>query len=50
LRINGYIGEDGFVKSLVGWFTALPMLKGKEPEKPEKDEAKKLPAETNAKK
>jgi internalin A len=50
LRVTGYITEDGFVKGLVGWFTALPILKGKEPEKPEKDDAKKLPAETNAKK
>ncbi len=50
LKIRGIITEDAFNKGLEGFFKAVPMLKGKEPEKPEKDEAKKLPAETNAKK
>jgi internalin A len=49
LRITGIITEDAFNKGLAGFFKAVPMLKGKEPENPEKDDAKKLPAETNSK-
>jgi internalin A len=50
LKITGIITEDAFNKGLEGFFKAVPMLKGKETEKPEKDDAKKLPAETSAKK
>jgi internalin A len=50
LKITGIITEDAFNKGLEGFFKAVLMLKGKEAEKPEKDDAKKLPAETNSKK
>jgi internalin A len=50
LRITGIITEDAFNKGLEGFFKAVPMLKGKEPEKAEEKDAKKLPAETSGKK
>jgi hypothetical protein len=50
LKANGFITEDSFSKGLEGFFKALPILKGKDPEKPPEDDTKKLPAETSSKK
>jgi internalin A len=49
LKITGFITEDGFMKGLEGFFKAIHILKGKDPEKP-KDDTKKSPAEANSEK
>jgi internalin A len=50
LKVTGFITEDSFTKGLEGFFKALPILKGKDPEKPTDNDTKKLPAETNSEK
>jgi internalin A len=48
LRIRGVITEEAFNQGLAGFFKALPVLNGKDPEK-EEDEPAKLPAESSKK-
>jgi internalin A len=48
LLITGKIGPEDFSRALTGFFAALPILKGKEPEKTENEPAK-LPAESSKK-